>query len=150
MKIIILLSSVLLLFVGCSKEDSQIVGTGIGAAVGSEMAGKNDKVLGAAAGAIAGYWAGSKVGDAIEEEKQVERDLARTRKRGRRYRSKVKKYCLSRQCREWKYVEDGDYCTKCGGTDLVVEKYCRLCGRTWSPTADARYCHKCGERLRYR
>jgi len=142
MKKLIIFPILLFFIFGCNKQDSQIIGAGVGAALGADMAGKNDKAVGAAAGALAGYWVGGEVGQAIEDDKE-EQQIRR-----RKYQ-KIRRYCHS--CREWLKIPGAKSCPYCG-TGLVVEKYCRHCARIFDPSSSYKYCPKCvgGIRLRYR
>ncbi len=148
-----ILSICFILFTGCSKKDTSLVGTGVGAAIGAEAAGKNDKILGAAAGAVAGHWVGSKIGEAIEEDKLQERrekeEVSRLKYENRRLRKAIKKWCPG--CREWLKIAGANTCPYCGHS-LAVEKYCSRCGRTFNPDSSYRYCSKCfgGIHLKYR
>ncbi len=138
----------IVLFFGCSKKDATLVGTGVGAAIGAEAAGKNDKFLGAAAGAITGHWIGKTIGKAIEEEKADKRAEAQTQEKIRTLKREnrvLKKSIKEKWCpccyRNVK-IAGANTCPFCGH-GLIVEKYCKRCSRVFEPNSSYKYCHKC-------
>lgn len=148
-----ILSVCLILLTGCSKEETALVGTGVGAAIGAEAAGKNDKVLGAVVGSGVGYLVGKTVGEAIEEDKAQQRkekkEVRKLKEENKYLREAVKKWCPG--CRGWVEIVGANSCPYCG-CGLAVEKYCSGCGRTFPPHSFYQYCHKCvgGKKLKYR
>jgi hypothetical protein len=141
----------LIIFPGCGKQEAAggTFGAASGALIGAAVAGHNDTATGAIIGGLVGSMAGSAIGragdDEEEEEIRFQRDMnhrqevAQLEEENRRLREK---WCIN--CRTHVSVAGAQRCPRCSG-DLIREKYCPRCYKTYRADSSDKYCMFCKE-----